>query len=116
MSNCRLPQFIDPDSRGMRLLKWLLTNKRRVTLAVVVLTTFEILLTFLGGRPAIENMRAHTPRAALVAGPFLILLTMLIQTWAGKDPHRSLIDNAAYGMMLIWSVSYAFVVSTMFRV
>jgi hypothetical protein len=41
---------------------------------------------------------------------------MLIQTWAGKDPHRSLIDNAAYGMMLIWSVSYAFVVSTMFRV
>jgi hypothetical protein len=98
----------------MRQFKWLLANKRRVTLAVLALTTFELLLTFLGGRPAIENIRAHTPRAALAAGPFLILLAVLTQFWARRDPRRRLIDNAAYGMMLIWSMSYAFVLSGRF--
>jgi hypothetical protein len=81
-------------------------------LAVLALTTFEPLLTFLGVRAAIENSRAHTPRAAMAAAPFLILLAVRIQIWARKDPRRRLIDNAAYGIMLIWSMSYAFVVST----
>jgi hypothetical protein len=93
----------------MRFLKWVLTNKKRVTLMVAVAGASELLASVLGGQTFLERAHASTPRSAVVIYPFLIALAVLVQVRARKDTRRRLVENGAYGMTLLWGLCYAFV-------
>lgn len=99
----------------MRLLIWVLASKTRVTMAVAAVAIFELSVLFANGRRGLERFETSVPLAAVVAGPFLIALAVLVQVWARKDTRRKLIGNIAYGMTLIWSMSYAFVLFVAIR-
>lgn len=87
---------------------WLLASKTRITLAVAAVAVFEFLVLFANGRPGLAHLEATTPNAAIVVGPFLIALPVFVQIWARRDARRKPIENAAYGMTLIWLMSYGF--------
>jgi TRAP-type C4-dicarboxylate transport system permease small subunit len=87
---------------------WLLSSKTRITLAVAAVAAFELFMLFANGRPGLAHLEATTPYAAIVVGPFLIALAVFVQIWARRDARTKLIENAAYGMMLIWLMSYGF--------
>jgi len=93
----------------MRHLVWILTDKKRITLLCAAIAVFESLLLFSGGQALLDHAQASVPFSAVVAGPFFIALAILVQFWARKDAGRRLIENTAYAMMLIWLMSYAFV-------
>jgi NADH:ubiquinone oxidoreductase subunit 6 (subunit J) len=93
----------------MRLLTWVLEKKTRITLAVAALSAFEFLLLFGSSRSAFEHWEASVPFFGVIVGPFLIVLAVSVLVWARKDTRRKSIENVAFGMTLIWLVSYAFI-------
>jgi hypothetical protein len=93
----------------VRFLLWVLADKRRIAAAAVAAYAISLSLFFTSGRPIREGADINAPPAAVIAGPFLIALALLVQLWARKDPQRRFIGNIAYAMTLIWCMSYGFV-------
>jgi len=85
-------------------------NKTKITLTVIAVILVDLWLFFAPGPEIAQHAARTVPGVAIILGPFLIATGVATQLWMrGKHEYRYM-NLLAYGLTLIWSMSYGFIV------
>lgn len=90
-------------------------NKKRVTLIIVGVFAIDLWLSSLGGRASLQRAVMTVPPIALALGPLLILFGVWGQLWARRRPKLRSLGLLAYGLTLIWSLSFGLILLLFLR-
>jgi membrane protease YdiL (CAAX protease family) len=84
-------------------------NKKRATLTVIGVVIADLILFSTNAQFASHYANSSVKPRTLAFGLLLIVLGLLAQLWATRDPNRKALGHFAYGLTLVCSVPYGLI-------